>query len=251
MLSEKGKVAIIEKYISREQNHNMYKREMRFYSLVKLGRKNEVAKALESSNFRDNINKPLSDNTLQSLKYHLTITGAMLARFCIEGGMDINRAYELSDIYIMRADSATNENQLFELHKEMCMSYVKDMEKLRKENIYSKPVVMSIDYIYSNLHRRITLTEIANEVRLNESYFSKLFRTETGIPVSSYIMQKKIETAQNLLVHSDYSFLEISELLAFSSQSHFISCFRKECGMTPRDYRNRFFKRLEVGHDEQ
>ncbi len=251
MLTEKGKVAIIEKYISREQNHNMHKQEMRFYSLVKLGRKNEVAKVLENKPFEVNKNKPLSDNPLQSLKYHLTITAAMLARFCIEGGMDVNRAYELSDIYIMRADCAKTENELFQLHREMCMSYVKDMEKLRKENIYSKPVVTSIDYIYSNLHRRITLTEIAEAVKLNESYFSKLFRSETGIPVSNYIMQKKIETAQNLLVHSDYSYLEISELLAFSSQSHFISCFRKECGMTPRDYRNRFFNRIEVDHDEQ
>lgn len=251
MLTEKGKVAIIEKYISREQNHNMHKQEMRFYSLVKLGRKKEVAVSLDNNPFEVNKNKPLSDNPLQSLKYHLTITAAMLARFCIEGGMDVNRAYELSDIYIIRADRAKKESELFQLHKEMCLAYVKDMEKLRKENIYSKPVVMSIDYIYANLHRRITLTEIANEVKLNESYFSKLFRSETGIPVSTYIMQKKIETAQNLLVHSDYSYLEISELLAFSSQSHFISCFRKECGMTPRDYRNRFFNRLEVAHDEQ
>lgn len=251
MLTEKGKVAIIEKYISREQNHNMYKLEMRFYSLVKLGRKKEVAVSLDNNPFEVNKNKPLSDNPLQSLKYHLTITAAMLARFCIEGGLDVNRAYELSDIYIIRADRAKKESELFQLHKEMCLAYVKDMEKLRKENIYSKPVVMSIDYIYANLHRRITLTEIANEVKLNESYFSKLFRSETGIPVSTYIMQKKIETAQNLLVHSDYSYLEISELLAFSSQSHFISCFRKECGMTPRDYRNRFFNRLEVAHDEQ
>lgn len=250
MLTEKGKVAIIEKYISRELTPDMYKNEMRFYSLVKLGRKEEILKILESGAFEANKNKPLSDNPLQSLKYHLTVTAAMLARFCIEGGMDCNRAYELSDIYIRRADKATSENEIVKTNKEMCLSYVRDMEKLRKYKIYSKPIVMSIDYIYANLHRRITAAEVAKAVKLNESYFSKLFSQETGTPVSRYIMQRKIETAQNLLVHSDYSYLEISELLAFSSQSHFISCFRKECGMTPRSYRNRYFNQMELEHIE-
>ncbi|MBE6850649.1 MAG: AraC family transcriptional regulator [Ruminococcus sp.] len=249
MISENGKVAIIEKYIRRETTADTHKNEMRFYNLVKLGRREEVLAALERRGFEKNVDKPLSDNPLQSLKYHLTVTAAMLARFCIEGGMDCNRAYELSDIYIRRADRAATQEEIMQTNRDMCLDYLRHMEQLRKDRIYSKPIVMSIDYIYSNLHRRITAAEVAASVNLNENYFSKLFKQETGIAVSRYILLRKIETAQNLLKHSDYSCAEIAELLAFSSQSHFISRFREECGVTPLVYRNQHFNHMELSVD--
>lgn len=249
MISEKGKVAIIEKYISRETTADSHKNEMRFYNLVKLGRREEVLAALERRGFEKNVDKPLSDNPLQSLKYHLTVTAAMLARFCIEGGMNCNSAYELSDLYIRRADRAASQGEIMQINRDMCLDYVRHMEKLRKDRIYSKPIVMSIDFIYANLHRRITAAEVASAVKLNENYFSKLFKQETGMPVSRYILLRKIETAQNLLIHSDYSCAEISELLAFSSQSHFISRFREELGVTPHVYRNEHFNQMELTSD--
>ncbi len=249
MLSENGKVAIIEKYISRESAVDQHKSEMQFYDLVKLGRREEVLAALDRRGFEQNVDNPLSDDPLQSLKYHLTVTAAMLARFCIEGGMECNRAYELSDIYIRKADRASSEAEVSRINRAMCLEYLRHMEQLRKDRIYSKPIVMSIDFIYSNLHRRITASEVAAAVKLNDSYFSKLFKQETGMAVSRYILLRKLETAQNLLKHSDYSCAEIADLLAFSSQSHFISRFRAECGVTPHVYRNQHFNHMELSPD--
>ncbi len=246
MISEKGKVAIIEKYISREQTVDLHKNEMQFYSLVKLGKREEIIQRLDRGGFARNREKALSDHPLQSMKYHLIVTAAMLARYCIEGGMDCGCAYELSDHYIRMADRAPTEEAIIQINREMCLDYVTQMEKLRKAHIYSKPIVMSIDYIYANLHRRLTAAEVAGAVKLNESYFSKLFHQETGTTVSRYILLRKIETAQNLLAHSDYSCLEIAELLAFSSQSHFISRFRSECGVTPLVYRNQHYNQMEL-----
>ena len=77
MISEKKKVSIIEKYISRETTADMHKNEMRFYSLVKLGRKEEVLQILNKGAFAANKDKKLSEDRVQSLKYHLTITAAM------------------------------------------------------------------------------------------------------------------------------------------------------------------------------
>ena len=50
-----------------------------------------------------------------------------------------------------------------------------------------------------------------------------------------------MEAAQNMLKFSDYTYAEISAILAFSSQSHFIRVFRKQTGYTPKEYRNKFF----------
>lgn len=246
MISDKGKVAIIEKYLSRETTAVRHRDEMSFYSLVKLGQVAEIRKILDKNPFGENTEKMLSENPLQSLKYHLVVTAAMLARFCIEGGMDCNCAYEISDIYIRKADKASSETEVMKINDEMCMDYVKQMNRLRKASVYSKPIVRSIDYICSHLHCRITAAEIAKDVGLNESYFSRLFKKEVGVSVSRYVLLRKIETAQNLLKHSDYTCSEISELLSFSSQSHFISRFREECGMTPLAYRNEHFNHMEL-----
>jgi AraC family transcriptional regulator len=63
-----------------------------------------------------------------------------------------------------------------------------------------------------------------------------------GISVSSYIQSKKIETAQNMLCHSDYAISVISTTLAFPSQSYFTSVFREKTGKTPTQYRAEHFR---------
>ena len=63
-----------------------------------------------------------------------------------------------------------------------------------------------------------------------------------GIPISEYILNLKIEKAKNLLQYSDYSIVDISNYLAFSSQSHFIQVFQKKTGTTPHKYRTKYFR---------
>ena len=66
---------------------------------------------------------------------------------------------------------------------------------------------------------------------------SALFHKETGQTLTVFIHKVLIEKAQNLLAHSDYSLGEISTYLNFSSQSYFISIFKRYTGITPGQYR--------------
>ena len=99
-----------------------------------------------------------------------------------------------------------------------------------------------MDYIYEHLHQRITLPDLAEQAGLTRSYLSALFKKETGRSVSDYVMDKRIEAAGNMLKFSDYSCADISAILAFSSQSHFIRAFKARTGQTPRAWRERFFE---------
>jgi AraC-like DNA-binding protein len=98
-------------------------------------------------------------------------------------------------------------------------------------------VIDTIDYIYDHLHQKISLNEIAEHVHLNKTYLCGLFKKETGLTIGDYILKRKIEAAQNMLRYSDYSPVDISNYLGFSSHSHFITVFKKETHMTPRQYR--------------
>ena len=87
-----------------------------------------------------------------------------------------------------------------------------------------------------HIHVPIRMPDLARHVDLNQSYLSTLFKRETGFSVSDYIMERRIETAKNMLRYSDYSPAQIGEILSFCSQSHFIRCFRKLTGSTPSQY---------------
>lgn len=99
------------------------------------------------------------------------------------------------------------------------------------------------DFIFSHLHDRITLDDLAAEADCNPNYLSQLFKECEGISLSGYILQEKINRAKNLLIYSDYSYIEIATYLGFSSQSHLGTHFKKHTGYTPRQYREVYGRR--------
>lgn len=222
--------------------HRPMEEEYSFYKAVKLGDMEFVRKNLEQGNFTNPKGMgTLSKNPLTNLRYHFVITVAMITRHCVEGGLELEQAYRLSDFYILRMDSCTSINEIAELHKNMVMDFTGKMNLLHKNTIISKSIIQCTEYIYNHLNERITINDLADYTGLSNSYLSRLFKLEIGISVSDYIREKKIEKAENLLKYSDISLIEISNYLAFSSQSHFIQTFEKHVGMTPKKYRDKYY----------
>ena len=213
--------------------------EMDFYETIRSGNLRKIKNLLNEPFHMKKGFGILSNNPLSNLKYHFTITVALVARFCISGGLSQSEAYNLSDYYIRLADEAQTPEEISDIHKEMCLHYTKQMLALQKSTITSKAVTACIDYIYEHLHTRITLETLASVTNLSAPYHSRLFKKETGYPVSGYILSKKLETAKSMLASSDYSIAEISASLAFPSQSYFTNVLKKDCGMTPKEYRSR------------
>ncbi|MBE6889178.1 MAG: helix-turn-helix domain-containing protein [Ruminococcaceae bacterium] len=229
-------------FLNREYNvsHLSYEREMAFFQSIKDGDPEEAKRLFKPFNSED-MGK-LSDDSLRNLKYHLTITVAFITRYCIEGGMEMEAAYNLSDIYIRSIDKCRTEDEINLLHREVVDDYAQRMQLIRKQNRYPRSVTVCLDYIYDNLHTKISLEKLAEITALSPAYLSKLFHKEVGMTVSAYITKKRIEAAENMLKFSEYSCLEISDYLCFSSESHFIQVFRKHTGYTPKSFRERFFR---------
>lgn len=133
--------------------------------------------------------------------------------------------------------------QLWELYVRMVLDFAGRVRDSKKDVTISETIRVSIDYILHHLHYDITLKEIADHAGLSETYFSALFKKETGETVSGFIQKSRVKEAQSLLQYSDYSLMEIGEYLGFCSQSHFSKTFRRYAGMTPGQYRKLYFKR--------
>ena len=227
-----------------ENSHRPIQEEYSFYQAVKSGDMNFVRENCQKGEFSNPKGMGLlSKNPLTNLKYHFVITVAMITRHCVDGCMELEQAYRLSDFYILRMDSCTSIQEVTALHNDMVLDFTGKMLQLQKGVTFSKPVVQCMDYIYSHIHERITVQELADYAALSPSYLSRLFKKELGLSISDYIREKKLEKAQNLLRYSDFSFIEISNYLVFSSQSHFIQFFEKYMGMTPRQYRNKYYRK--------
>lgn len=229
---------IYKEYINREDMilHASFENEMDFYSAVKSGDESRVDSFLVNSFTSIEGLGVLSDDVIRNFKYHFIITAAMISRTCIDAGLPHEEAYSLSDFYIQKVDKLNNLKGIDDLHTEMVHAYTHIMHELRSGSSYSKPIIKCINYIYSHLHTRITLDNLAAEAALSPSYLSKLFKQELGMTVSEYIEHQKIETAKNMLLYSDYSPSEISTILGFPSQSYFTERFRKATGTTPKKY---------------
>lgn len=220
--------------------HSSYEAELEFYSAVKAGDADLVKKLYTPLDITEH--GTLSKDKLRNIKYHFIVTAAMITRFCIEGGMSPGTAFTISDIYINKCDECSSPEQVAELHREAIMYYTDQMKTIASKNAYSKHVLMCIDYIYENIYSGVTVQDAADRLGLTPQYLSKLFKQEVGIKLSDFIMSKRISAAENMLKFSEYSPLDIGNYLNFSSHSHFISSFKKKTGMTPKQYRDSYFR---------
>lgn len=100
-------------------------------------------------------------------------------------------------------------------------------------------VRMAVNYIQSNFRRDITLTEVARAVNLESKYFSVLFKKSIRVSFKSFLNETRLACAVNYLNGKDISVTEICYLCGFGSISNFNRLFKKEFGMSPREYRNR------------
>ncbi len=225
--------------------HRGLESEFNFYDAIATGNLDAVKENCRKQMFvnLEGVGK-LSKNPLQNMKYHFVVTAAMIVRYCVHNGMELEKAYSLSDFYIQEADETKSIEKLNHLHDKMCIDICTQMKEIQKKQILSKPIVLCMDYIYSHIHYRITIDELADYLGLSVSYLSKLFKKEMGINVSQYINELKIEQAKNMLQNSDMKIIEIANHLSFSSQSHFIQVFQKITGVTPNKYRQQNFRNM-------
>lgn len=225
-------------FLAQEESnfHLPYDGEMDFYEAVKNGnfeRVKETMKPLATEGMGK-----LSSHPIRNLKYHLVITIALITRFCIEGGLPTETAYTLSDIYIQQLDTMNDEDSIKQLHQELIYDFATRMQSIKKKIGLSRTVIRATEYIYNHLNEKILLDDLSEYLDVNKSYLCELFKKETGITISSYVIKLKVEAAQKMLESSNYEASDIANYFCFSSHSHFIATFKKYTGMTPNEYRN-------------
>ncbi|MBN2656000.1 MAG: helix-turn-helix transcriptional regulator [Spirochaetales bacterium] len=79
------------------------------------------------------------------------------------------------------------------------------------------------------------MQEVAEFLGISYSYFSKLYKEETGQSFRDYQIKRKMDIARDLLQNRNFKIREVSSLLGYSYPKHFARAFKKHFGYTPSE----------------
>ncbi len=95
-------------------------------------------------------------------------------------------------------------------------------------------------FMDSNLHRKITLDDLAQIINIHPNYMIHLFKSKFGISPIEYLNILRINRAKDYLTHTAMSISEVADKCGFSNQYYFSQVFKKYTEMAPTDYRKNY-----------
>ena len=95
------------------------------------------------------------------------------------------------------------------------------------------------DFLTGHLDSRFTIEELSERFHINQTTLKGTFKTVYGQPPASYMKERRISRAKELLLHSDLSIEEIALQVGYQNQSKFTQAFKDLTGQLPKEYRKR------------
>lgn len=93
-----------------------------------------------------------------------------------------------------------------------------------------------VEFIEDNMHRPISLTEIASVAAMSPFHFSRSFKRTLGVSPVRYLWERRVDAAKKLIMAGGESLAQVALICGFSSQSHFTTKFRMVTGHTPTEF---------------
>ena len=217
--------------------HTPYEYEEAFLSSVKKGSRTNVKQMIDNvMNSGITIGKMSSDN-MRQIKYWAVSAFTLITRSAIQGGLDETTAYNFADNCISDIDVMTQADNIIEYVIQKSIIITDMVAESRENSVYPQPIRKCLHYINTHLHEKLDVTTFSNECGLSENYLSGLFKKNLGINLSKYIRTQRLQASKEML-KKNYSVSDIAYYLGFCSESYFVSCFKKEFGKTPKQFRN-------------
>lgn len=130
--------------------------------------------------------------------------------------------FQLFLTYLLRSHESIQEGQLQDNSNE----------------IFSHEMDKAMAYIYENLNEEISLEKLADIAGYEKNYFLRKFKARTKQTPMSFIKNKRIEKAKELLCYSDMNITQIATATGFKSIHYFSNVFFECTGIRPINYRN-------------
>ncbi len=136
------------------------------------------------------------------------------------------------------ANDLIRQGQLYLVLASMTEQYQR-LHPTTEQNKYTKQnyVEYAVRFIEQNYHKNIKVSDIANYIGINRSYFTKIFKQEMGLSPQQYLLHFKMHNAASLLEDTDLAIKVISKRNGYDNSLTFSKAFKSFFGISPKKYR--------------
>ncbi len=177
-------------------------------------------------------------NPLRQNKNNIIVFTTLACRAAIRGGLSPEIAYTKNDEYITRAEQASTTSELSGIANEMFDDFIILVNEVKQMNL-SPFLKDCFSYLKMHLKEKNVLSNMANELGYTESYLLRKFKKEYGTSAVDVLQSLRLKEAELLIRTTEMYLEEIAEVCGFFSETYFSTCFRKQYGLSPKEYRKR------------
>lgn len=155
-----------------------------------------------------------------------------------ERNADINDMFESPNIIWTKLNKFETIADTYQWLKNIltaCMEFISDVEKETKHKVI-KDIEDYIDIHFKDIS---SVSQIASELFISTGYAKNVFKKHTGQTIFDYLVDRRIKEAKKLLSDPTMKVYEVSQLVGYTSKSHFAETFKRKTGMTPKEFQQR------------
>lgn len=150
--------------------------------------------------------------------------------------LSISDAQEENDAFIQTCERCRSTDELFGQLRALQRTWLTRIAEQRKNDAI-RPIRMAKQYVLQHYAEPITLEKICDISGFSVSYFSVLFKKETGEGFTKYLTRVRIDRAKELLQETNKPVSEICRLVGYNDLRHFTQTFKKMTDLSPGQYR--------------
>lgn len=243
---QRGIGFMTEKYLINNDNENAteeslknierrYERENIFILAASQGNTKKCQDMLSASNFFFLTEKRVDDG-VRNLKNYSIILNTLLRKAAEHGRVHPYYIDKVSSDFAVRIEKLSSVEEGKELHYNMINTYCNLVKNHSSKN--HSPIIQKLTTrIDADLTADLSLHTQADELGVNASYLSNLFKKEVGTNYTDYVNKKRVRYAEKLLVSTNYQIQNIAQQCGILDLNYFSKVFKKYTGKTPIKFR--------------
>jgi len=183
-----------------------------------------------------------SGMNFEIIKVRIIELVVIISRTAIESGVDARDLMGLNYSNFTELNKATDLDELLFKLNDILTNFINRVSAI-KENKKKVKFRKMLEYIDQNFTRKVTSEEVSRVSGLSTSRCLHLFKEETGMSLSEYVKNLRVDYGKYLLLNSDISLANCAIETGFFDQSHFAKTFKQVEKIPPSQFRRKYKKR--------
>lgn len=213
-----------------------YEAERRLMKAVSKGQSHKVSYLMgHASEF---IFENRTDDEVRNTKNYMVVMNTLLRKAVQEGGVPPYFIDKLSSEFARKIENTSAGKMTENIALEMVEKYSRLVREHSLKN-YSASVQKAMAVIDCDLTADLSLKTMAETLQMNASYFSALFKKETGKTYTDYVNEQRMENAKRLLKSTTLQIQTVAQHCGILDVNYFTKLFKKYNGITPGKFREK------------